>query len=235
MFVDGVIAIFFFLRSRFNAYPRRHDLFVHLWKDRTDFTGVIQNPLITFMKDFKFAESEARGFKWDFKVDEQTALGYIGQCVAWIRVSWLREPNDGFDGVEYFKNKVLLFDVQPEDWAAEGIVGYKGEDLFRIFTTRLDADPESEEFKVAEAVVWRLLTKSTMQKITHGKELLYSISCGTLLDAPENEGSDQRPGTFGELLRYGSVHFEQTRERIEYVEPMIVEEDLIIKRGLLEA
>jgi hypothetical protein len=214
---------------------RWHDLFVHLWKDRTDYTGVIQNPLITFMKDFKFAEAEARGFKWDFKVDEQTVLGYIGQCVAWIRLTWLEEPNGGFDGREYYKNHVLLFDVLPEDWAAEQIVGYKGEDIFKIFTTRLDADPESEEYKTAEQVVWRLLTKSTMQKITHGKGLTLSMSCGTLLDEHDEQGSDQAPGTFGELLRYGSVHFEQIREQIEYVEPILVADELVIRKGMLEA
>ncbi|KAJ4384195.1 hypothetical protein N0V86_001042 [Didymella sp. IMI 355093] len=214
---------------------RWHDLFVHLWKDRTDFTGVIQNPLITFMKDFKFAEAEARGFKWDFKVDEQTVLGYIGQCVAWIRLTWLVEPGGGFNGYEYYKNKVLLFDVAPEDWAAERIVGYKGEDLFRVFTTRLDADPESEEYKRAEEVVWRLLTQSTMQKITHAKGLTLSTSCGKLLDTYDAEGKDQEPGTFGELLRYGSVYFEQTRERIVHVDPILVADELIIRKGLLEA
>jgi hypothetical protein len=68
------------------------------------------------MQDFNFAKSEAQGFKWDFKVDEQTVLGYIGQCVAWIRLTWLQEPNGGFDGVHYWANKVLLFDSGPEDW-----------------------------------------------------------------------------------------------------------------------
>jgi hypothetical protein len=214
---------------------RWHDLFIHLWEGRTDYTGVIQNPLISFMKDFKFAEAEARGFKWDFKVDEQTVLGYIGQCIAWIRLTWLVEPDGGFDGREYYKKKVLLFDVAVEDWAAEQTIGYKGEDLFRVFTTRLDADPQSEEYRKAEKVVWRLLTQSTMQKITHGKGLTRHVSCGTLLDQGDEESKDQGPGTFGELLRYGSVYFEQTRERIAYVDPILVEEDLIIRKRLLEA
>lgn len=113
------------------------------------------------MKDFKFAESETRGFKWDFKVDEQTALGYIGQCVAWIRLTWLVEPN-GFNGLEYYKNKVLLFDISHESWAAEQILGYKGKDLSKVFTTRLNTNPNSEQYKKAEEVVWRLLIKSMM-------------------------------------------------------------------------
>jgi hypothetical protein len=187
------------------------------------------------MQNFKFSEAEARGFKWDFKVDEQTVLGYIGQCVAWIRLSWLQEPDGGFDGVEYWAKKVLLFDVGPEDWAAEQIVGYKGEDLFKVFTTRRDANQESEEYKKAHETAWRLLTKSTLQKITHGKGLTHSAHCGVWLDLSENEGRDQEPGTFGELLRYGSVHLEQTRESIIYVEPVMVAPEFVIQKGLFEA
>lgn len=187
------------------------------------------------MQNFKFSASEARGFKWDFKVDEATVLGYIGQCVAWIRLTWLQEPNGGFDGVDYWAKKVLLFDVGSEDWAAEQIVGYKGEDLFKVFTTKRDVDTESETYKKAEETAWRLLTKSTMQKITHGKGLTHSVHAGVLFELPENEGSDQIPGTFGELLRYGSVHFEQTRESIAYVEPIMVDSSFIIHKGLTEA
>ena len=212
----------------------RHDLFVHLWEGRCDFTGVIQSPLINFMQNFNFAEAEARGFKWDFKVDEATVLGYIGQCVAWIRLTWLQEPNGGFHGVDYWAKKVLVFDSAAEDWAAEQIVGYKGGDLFKVFTTSRDADPESEEYKKAEKTAWRLLTKSTMQKITHGKGLTHDMHCGALMDLPENEGKDQEPGTFGELLRYGSVHFEQRRERIAYVDAVVVDPKFIIHKGLLE-
>jgi hypothetical protein len=55
------------------------------------------------------------------------------------------------------------------------------------------------------------------------------------MDLPENEGKDQEPGTFGELLRYGSVHLEQTRESIVYVDAVNVEEKFVIRKGLFEA
>src|SRR5689334_1146472 len=97
----------------------RHELFIHFWKRQTDYSGIIQSPLISFVKDMKFEESQARGFHWDFKVDEATVLGYVGQVMAWVRLSWLQEPNGGFDGVEYWANKVLLFDSLTEDWALE--------------------------------------------------------------------------------------------------------------------
>lgn len=119
--------------------------------------------------------------------------------------------------------------------AAEGVVGYKGEDLFKVFTTRLDADPESEEYKLAEKTTWRLLSESALQKITHGKNITYSIHCGALMDLPENEGKDQESGTFGELLRYGSVYLEQTRESMTYVDPVVVAPEFVIHKRLLEA
>lgn len=79
-----------------------------------------------------------------------------------------------------------------------------------------------------------MITQSVMQKITHGKELCHKPHCGTLLDLPENEGKDMAPGTFAELLRYGSVHLEQTRE-MHYIEAAVVESELILRKGLLEA
>jgi hypothetical protein len=119
--------------------------------------------------------------------------------------------------------------------AAEQVVGYKGEDLFNVFTTKMDGDSASEKYKLAEKTAWRMLTNSTMQKITHGKELTHTIHCGALMDLPENEGRDAEPGTFGELIRYGSVHLEQTRARIAYVDPVPVAPELIIHKKLLEA
>ena len=94
----------------------RHELFVHLWKDQSDYSGVMKSPLLAFLQSFKFSAVAEKGFGWDYSVDEQTILGYVGQVVAWIRLTWLKEPNGGFDGVDYWAEKILLFDSLPEDW-----------------------------------------------------------------------------------------------------------------------
>jgi len=216
------------------TYVSRHDLFIHFWKGRSDYTGIIESPLIGFVKDFNYAEVEARGFKWEFNVDELTIMGYVGQVVAWVRLCWLKEPNGGFDGVDYYTKKVLLFDALDEDWPAETVAGFDGQSLLSVFTTKLDADPESDEYKKAYKAAWLMLTGSCMQKIMHGKGLTKVLACGMLLDMEENEGKDREPGTFGELLRYGSVHLEQTRKSIKYVEPIRPDEKVIIHKGLME-
>ena len=206
---------------------------MELWKGRTDFTGVIRSPLIGFMKLIDFADTDHAGYKWDWKIDEQTAFGYIGQVIAWMRLTWLQEPHGGFDGVGYWASKVLLWDALPENLPAENAIGFYGEDLLKVFAMKLDPNERDAEYKKAEDVVWKMLAQSVLQKITHGKGLTHSLHCGTLLDMPENEGKDAEPGTFGELLRYGSVHFEQMRE-MEYIVAPVVEAEVIIRKGVLE-
>ncbi|KAF2807566.1 uncharacterized protein BDZ99DRAFT_419922 [Mytilinidion resinicola] len=213
---------------------RWHDLFIHFWKGQNDHSGIVQSPLIGFVKDVRFEDSVARGFKWDFKVDELTVMGYIGQCVAWLRLCMLEEPNGGFNGVEYWANKILLFDSLTEDWAAEQQLGFTGQAIFDALVTKRDADPKSEEYQKAYKAIWRLLTKSSMQKITHGKHLTETPALGIFLDAKENQGADIASGTFAELLRFGSVHLEQTRESIDYIKAERPDPEKIMKKGLLE-
>jgi hypothetical protein len=221
-------------RADIDLCINRHELFMHFWKGRDEFHGIVESPLIAFVKDINFAASQQAGYHYDFKVDPLTLIGYIGQVAAWMRCAWLKEPNGGFDGVDYYVEKCLLFNALEEDWGAEKTIGFKGEDLFNVLTTRRDADPDSKEYKRAYECTWRLLTNSTMQKITHGKDLMHTVSLGTLLDMKENLGKDCKEGTFGELLRYGSVHLEQTRESIVYVKPEMPDPKNIIHKGLLE-
>jgi hypothetical protein len=211
----------------------RHDIFVHLWRNRNNLGGIIEDPLVAFGKEFKFGESEASNFHWDFKVEPIVVMNYISQVLAWLRLCMLEDPNDGFNGADYFGEKILLFDSLAEDWGAEATVGFPGQDLFNFLATKRDADPGSEEeYKLAYKATWRLLTKSSMQKITHGKALTKSPALGILWDREENEGKDVEPGTFAELLRYGSVYYEQGREEIKYVKAE--KPEYRIKKGLLE-
>ncbi|TVY83657.1 putative glycosyl transferase FCK3 [Lachnellula suecica] len=229
-----VMANHFVASRKGNPFIKRwHDLFVALWRDQINSGQIVANPLIAFGKDVKFEDSQARGFNWEFNVEPTTVVGYIAQVIAWMRVCFLEDPNDGFNGREYYAEKVLLFDALSEDWGAEQTIGFKGEDLFDVLAAKRDADPDSKGYQVAYKTIWRLLTKSTMQKITHGKHLTKNPALGILLDRKENEGMDVAPGTFFELLRYGSIHFEQTREQIDYVKAE--KPDIVINRGLLEA
>lgn len=101
-----------------------------------------------------------------------------------------------------------------------------------LLALRRDGDPGAEQYKQAEELVWTLLARSCMQKVTHAAKLTVSPHLGTLWDMPKNEGKDSAPGTFGELLRYGSVHFRQKRETVPRVEAAKPEQTW--KKGLFE-
>ena len=193
---------------------------------------MIENPLVSFGKEVKFEDSQARNFHWEFSVEPRTVMEYIGQVLSWLRLCMLEDPTDGFNGAEYYGNKVLLFDSLSEDWGAEEEIGFLGQDLLDVLATKRDIDRESEKYRRAYKTIWKLLTQSSMQKITHGKYLIKGLALGSLLDMKENEAKDKEPGTFAELLRYGSVHFEQKREAIKYVKAEMP--TYRIKKGLLE-
>jgi hypothetical protein len=147
----------------------RHKLFTHFWKVRNNFTGIIQPPLIGFASNFNYAAAQAHGINWDFQIEPHVVIGYIGQVVFWIRCAWLQEPNGGFNGVYYFCNKVLLCDVKEEDWRCEKINRFNGSTTYNFLTTRLDVDPESEEYKQAYFTVWEMLTKASKKRIRMGR------------------------------------------------------------------
>ncbi len=202
-----------------------------MWEGRSNSSTIIEHPLAAIGKELKYEEPIARGFNWEFAVEPQFIVGYVAQVLAWTRLIMLEEPH-GFNGRAYWAEKILLFDALTEDWVAETIVGFRGQSLFDALATRCDADPASEQYQLAYKTVWRLLTQSSMQKITHGKNLTKTEALGVLWDKEENAGKDCEPGTFAEVLRFGSVHLEQTRERIDYVEAKISER--VIQKGLLE-
>ncbi|KAK3724774.1 hypothetical protein LTR37_000822 [Vermiconidia calcicola] len=211
-----------------------HDLFTYLWKDRTNYEGLIQSPLLAFAQELTLDDSRASKFHWEFSVSDQTVFEYVTQVVCWMRICMLEDPGDGrsdaFNGAEYWQKHVLIWDVLPENWGAEETLGFVGQKVYERLSEKRDADPETEEYKEAYNLTWRLLTKSSMQKITHGKNLTASVHLGTLWD--ENPGKDCEPGTFAGLLRHGTVHFEQTRPEVAYVEAPKPPETL--KKGVFE-
>ncbi|KAF9875399.1 capsule polysaccharide biosynthesis protein [Colletotrichum karsti] len=210
---------------------RWHELFVFIWKDRTSAEGLSQNPLLANVRENNLDALHARGFLWNWDRPVSQVVDYVAQIVCWNRLSRIQEPNCGFDGAGYYSKHVLLFDALWEDWPAEALIGWNGEELFDLLATRLDADPESEAYQKAYKTVWYLITSSTMQKVTRTGGLTSTKSLGELWDMKENEEKDREPGTFAELMRYGAAHFRHN-QKPKYVPP--VEAKSIIKKGLLE-
>ncbi|KAJ5586973.1 uncharacterized protein N7459_002738 [Penicillium hispanicum] len=194
-----------------------HRLFTHVWGNKKNIKGCLSDPLITPLLPIMFEGADGK-FDPDW-IDEKVALEYITQIICWSRLFCLEDAGEGFSGLEYWEKHIFGFSAMQEDWRGECVTSFVGfgERSFEALQLPYpgsDAGPASEKSEFANKLVWELLANASMWKVTHAHDLTYSVHLGTLLDMPENEGKDAAPGTFGELLRYGSVHFRQTREDV---------------------
>lgn len=193
----------------------------------------MKTPLMAFMAEQSRDMERGKRFKFDFAASPSTIAEYVTQIMCWHRVCLLEDVGDGFSGVDYWTNNVLLWDVLDEDWGAEETLGWDGcaQRMYDIFSLPLDS-VDGEEKQTAEALVWRLLSSSSMQKVARGKGLMRNALLGELWDQ-DREDRDAKVGTYAELFRYGSENFVQTRKEIRYVEAPRPHKTL--KKGLLEA
>ncbi|KAJ4246067.1 hypothetical protein NW762_013812 [Fusarium torreyae] len=229
------LANHFLAARKANPFIKRwHDLFVHLWDNRNDSEGINAHPLVAFLKQaFSMSESKGKGFKWDFKVSIEELLDYVAQNGCWARLCILAGTDDDpFNPSDYWMTHVLVIDVLREHWVAKTVIGGEnfGQHLYQLMALSLDADPQSKIYKEAYELVWTLLCQASMQKISRGSGLVNALQPGSVWD--DNSGSDCQPRTFGELLRYGSVHYRQKREVITTNQPE--KPQITLRKGLLE-
>jgi len=70
---------------------------------------------------------------------------------------------------------------------------------------------KDEIWQAAEAFVTDALTNTSTMKLSHGPPGALDSFLADLWDSPEHQEKDRVEGTFAAYLRYGSVHFDQTR------------------------
>ncbi|KAF4974896.1 hypothetical protein FZEAL_8262 [Fusarium zealandicum] len=195
-----------------------HNGYKELWTGRTNVDGFHDLPLL---KDIGLAEGMA---DWDFQEKIKYMSDYVSQMLIADRTRTLLDVSTGWNGRDFFNNKV--FKVEGIE---NGILGaiktdYSGARQAELFTTRLD-EPDPEKRAKAEAFVVEMLEKSHMYKVYHNSAGGL-LALGDLVKKKETEDVDHRPGTFGELYRYGTVHWESTRE-VEGLEAQETGEELI--------
>ncbi|KAI0127020.1 capsule polysaccharide biosynthesis protein [Xylariales sp. AK1849] len=235
MLTQGIANHFVAARKGDPFIKRWHDLFVFFWRGKNNADGLIEHPLLaTSARDLIADYKPVAENLWDWKVSIEKATEYVTQIATWYHLCRLEDAGDGFSPCDYWQNHVFLFSCT-EDWPAEALLGFagSGQKIMDLLALRLDGDKGSEQYEQAEELVWMILAKSCMQKVTHAGTLTHSPHLGTLWDLPENETKDHSPGTFAELLRYGSVHFKQTRETIPRVPAQ--KPSVTWKKGLFEA
>lgn len=195
-----------------------HDCYKELWNGRTNADGFHKLPLV---RDIGLAEGMA---DWDFQDKIQQMSDYVAHMLIGDRTRNLLDINTGWNGREFFENKVFMV-----EGIYNGVLGairtdFDGHKQAELFTTLL-SDPDAEKRQAAEAFVIEMLEKSHMYKVYHNS----AGGLPALGDLVKKEGfrdADHRPGTFGEMYRYGTVHWRPTRE-VERVTPQPTVEEMI--------
>ena len=208
-----------------NGFVKRwHDIFLRVWEGRTDTSGVHAHPLLRHLPGYRPPVEKLSAT--DLTVSYGSFLDYLAQNLCFERLRHSKDPSDGWDGPDYFENKIFFMDAMQEVYYAQKLTMWDGQVQFDLLATPREGGSDDELRKKAEAFVEDVMANSCTMKLSHGlpsgKEYL-----AALWDKPENHEADIRPGSFGEYLRYGSVHFEQKRPLNRFVMPPDNDEVLI--------
>ncbi|KAF5004123.1 hypothetical protein FDECE_9337 [Fusarium decemcellulare] len=195
-----------------------HNGYKELWKGRTNVDGFHENPII---QDIGLAEGMA---DWDMKDQVKEMSDYVAQMLIGDRTRNLFDVSTDWNGREFFENKVFMVEGINNGILAAIKTNFDGYKQIELLTTRLD-EPDLKKRQEAEAFIVDMLENSHMWKAYHNSAG-ESPALGDLVKKKEFMDVKHRPGTFGELYRYGTLHWESTRG-VEKLEAQKAEEELI--------
>lgn len=198
-----------------------HDGYKELWKGRRNVKDFHKLPLV---EDIGLADGMA---DWGMEDQVKEMSDYVAQMLIGDRTRNLLDVSTGWNGREFFENKAFMV-----EGIRNGILGairtnYDGYKQVDLFTTRLD-EPNLEKRQEAEDFVVEMLENSHMYKVYHNSAG-ETPALGDLVKKKELLDATHRPGTFGELYRYGTVHWRSTRE-VEGLKPEMNDDEMI--RGM---
>lgn len=224
---NDVIMNGFIAARKGNGFIKRwHDVFLEIWKGRTDCIGLQDHPLLRQVKKVQVPQD----MQTKFNIDNSLMNDYVAHVLAFKRIRMLQDPSDGFDGPAYWETHAYVLPVQ-ETFMAQILCDFNGQVMFDLFALpREGVEPEARD-PAAENMVNLLLSRTSTMKLSHGLKNNKLVHLSKLWDLPENADADIALGTFAAYLRWGSVHLEQTR----VLEPLPVKcAGGAIKAGVLE-
>lgn len=205
----------FIATKRGNGFIKRwHDIYMELWKDgRTEQTGLHKHPLLTHLP-ILYAPTNHLNLPGALKIGPEDFTDYLGHFQCFERLRKLVDPVDGFDGPRYHREKIFMLPAMTETWKFQLLTAWNGKKQFELLSTKKDIKDDSEKTELydeANSFVLDLLANTSTMKLSHGPPGALDSFLADIWDHKENHDKDIEPGTFAAFLRYGSVHFHQTR------------------------
>lgn len=223
--MSGLAENFFIAARKGNGFIRRWMIiFFEVWKGRSGCQGIHSHPLFQHL----VAEGNVARFLQSASEDK---LDYFAAYLAYERLRLLEDPNDGFSGPNFCKNRILL--IEYREFASAAMLTHNdGPQQFKFLATEYDEEPTTKDTEDAQGFCNYMLSQTAMMKLYHWKEEKLP-TLADLWDMPENADSDHRDGTFAEYMRYVSTHYTQTRNIAPVKFPPIKE--TILVAGVVES
>ncbi|KAI1080063.1 capsular polysaccharide synthesis protein-domain-containing protein [Whalleya microplaca] len=202
----------FIAAKRGNPFIKRwHSIYVALWDGVTNSQGFHKHPLLSHLP---LLRPPVDKFNCpDLSVLTEAFSDYLAHFMCFERLRKLIDPSDGFNGPEYYSEKMLLFPALQETYYFQQVTGWSGTRQFELLTTKRTGEGvvKDEKWQAAEHFVHDALASTSTMKLSHGPPGALDSFLADLWDSEEHQDKDSIEGTFAAYLRYGSVHFDQTR------------------------
>lgn len=182
------------------------DTVLKVWQGVTTVTGINQNPLLFHLP--KYERPTLLGQQPPFTYKQY--VNYICQIFCLEPLRHVIDPSVDWNGPKYFADKFLSFDCVKEVYWAQRITMWDGRKQFDLLASAREIVEHDEKWKEAEEFVEGILRTSSTMKISHGLPTPGREYLSEIWDQKANWNNDNEPSSWGEYLRWASVHFEQT-------------------------
>lgn len=210
---DVIMNGFIAARKGDEFIKRWHDVYLELWKGRTNCIGLQDHLLLRQVK--KVEVPKAMQIK--FGIDNSLMNDYVAHALAFKRVRMLQDPLTGFNGARFWEEHAFVLPVQ-ETFLAQILCEFDGQRQYDLLSLPREGIEPAHRDPAAENLVEQLLSNASTMKLSHGLKNNKLVHLSKLWDLPENADADIAPGSFAAYLRWGSIHVEQTR----VVRPLLV-------------
>jgi len=211
----------FIAAKKDNAFIKRwHEIYVALWEGVTESKGFHKNPLLAHLPLLNPPVDKLNCP--DLNLAMEDFSDYLAHFMCFERLRKLVDPADGFDGPAYFREKMFFLPTMKEMWYIQEVTGWSGTKQFDLLSAKRDSGNTE-----AELFANNLLANTSTMKLSHGPPGALASFLADIWDLEENKNKDIEVGTYAEFLRYGSVHFKQTRT-LEPVRVEVTDEEVLI-------
>ncbi|KAI1310573.1 capsular polysaccharide synthesis protein-domain-containing protein [Xylaria venustula] len=205
----------FVAAKRGNPFIKRwHDIYLALWEGVTNAQGFHKHPLLRHLPLLCPPVDKLNCPNLNLMMEAFS--DYLAAFMCFERLRKLIDPADGFNGPEYYSNHMLLFPALQETYYFQQQTNWSGTRQFKLLTAKRTGEDvvKDKEWQKAEDFVIDALANTSTMKLSHGPPGALDSFLADLWDSKEHQEKDNVEGTFAAYLRYGSVHFEQTRKMI---------------------